>query len=130
MKNKFTFIDLFAGAGGFAEGFYQEEYNALSHIEFDKYACDTLKQRMKHYNYSKDDIENGVLLKDITDDDVIELMDKSVKGNSVDVYGNIELPVIGEVYVKGLTLRETQEAIEKELYKYFKKVQYEFKEFL
>jgi len=85
MENKFTFIDLFAGAGGFAEGFYQEKYNALSHIEFDKYACDTLKSRMKYYNYSKDDIETSVLHKDITDDDVIELMDKSVKDNSVDV---------------------------------------------
>ena len=85
MKNKFTFIDLFAGAGGFAEGFYQEDYNALSHIEFDKYACDTLRDRMRYYNYSKDDIENSVLHKDITDDDVIELMDKSIKNNSVDV---------------------------------------------
>ena len=85
MKKKFTFIDLFAGAGGFAEGFYQEEYNALSHIEFDKYACDTLKHRMRHYNYSTEDIEASVLHKDITDEDVIELMDKSVKGNSVDV---------------------------------------------
>jgi len=85
MKKEFTFIDLFAGAGGFAEGFYQEDYNALSHIEFDKYACDTLKQRMKYYNYSDEDIKNSVLHKDITDNDVIELMDKSVKDNSVDV---------------------------------------------
>lgn len=85
MKNKFTFIDLFAGAGGFAEGFYQEDYSALSHIEFDKYACDTLKHRMKYYNYSDEDIKNSVLHKDITDNDVIELMDKSVKDSNVDV---------------------------------------------
>jgi len=87
MKNtkQYNFIDLFAGAGGFAEGFYQENFNALSHIEFDKYACDTLKHRMKYYNYSKEDIETSVLHKDITDDDVIEKMDKSVKDNNVDV---------------------------------------------
>jgi len=85
MKNKFTFIDLFAGAGGFAEGFYQEDYTALSHIEFDKYACDTLKSRMQYYNYSKEDIKNSVLHKDITDNNIIELMNKSVKNRQVDI---------------------------------------------
>ena len=85
MGKKFTFIDLFAGAGGFAEGFYQQNYTALSHIEFDKYACETLKHRMKYYSYPDNDIKDGVLHKDITDDDVIEQMDKSVKGNTVDV---------------------------------------------
>lgn len=85
MAKTFTFIDLFAGAGGFAEGFYQEGFHALSHVEFDKYACDTLKSRMKFYNYSDEEIENGVLHKDITDKDIITEMDKSVKDNSVDV---------------------------------------------
>ncbi|EIF51381.1 DNA cytosine methyltransferase [Sulfurovum sp. AR] len=80
-----TFIDLFAGAGGFAEGFYQEGYKALSHIEFDKYACDTLRHRMKHYGYDEEDIKHGVLCEDITSKDIIEKMDKSVKGNDVDI---------------------------------------------
>lgn len=85
MSKAFTFIDLFAGAGGFAEGFYQEGFHALSHVEFDKYACDTLKRRMKFYNYSDEEIETGVLHKDITDENIIAEMDKSVKSNSVDV---------------------------------------------
>lgn len=85
MSKKFTFIDLFAGAGGFAEGFYQEGFQALSHVEFDRYACDTLKSRMKFYNYSAEEIETGVLHKDITDDDILDEMDKSVKGTTVDV---------------------------------------------
>jgi len=85
MNKQFTFIDLFAGAGGFAEGFYQENYKALSHVEFDKYACDTLKHRMKYYNYSDEEIEYGVLHKDITDKDIIAKIDLSVKNNSVDV---------------------------------------------
>jgi len=84
-KKQYTFIDLFAGAGGFAEGFYQENYQALSHVEFDKYACDTLKERMRFYNYSEDEIKTGVLHKDITDKDIIEKMNLSVKGSSVDV---------------------------------------------
>ena len=44
-----------------------------------------------------------------------------IRGYSVDVEGNIELPVIGTVQVEGMTLKETKLVIEKELYKYFKK---------
>jgi DNA (cytosine-5)-methyltransferase 1 len=84
-KKQYTFIDLFAGAGGFAEGFYQANYKALSHVEFDKYACDTLKERMRFYNYPKDEIENGVLHKDITDKDIIEKINITVKNSSVDI---------------------------------------------
>ena len=56
LSKSYTFVDLFAGAGGFAEGFYQENFYALSHIEVDNYACDTLKSRMKFYNYTKNEI--------------------------------------------------------------------------
>ena len=85
MTKRFTFIDLFAGAGGFAEGFYQEDYQALSHVEFDKYACDTLRERMKFYNYSEEEIETGVVHKDITDKDIIDKMNLSIKNNVVDM---------------------------------------------
>ncbi len=44
-----------------------------------------------------------------------------IKGNSVDIDGFIELPVIGKVHVEGLTLAQVKSSIEKELYKYFKK---------
>lgn len=85
IENKpFTFIDLFAGAGGFAEGFYQENYRALSHIEFDKYACETLKERMKFYGYHKSEI-NKVKPTDITDNNIISIIDESVKNSDVDV---------------------------------------------
>jgi len=52
-KEEYTFIDLFAGCGGFSEGFYQEGYKSLLHVDFDEAACDTLRERMSYYNYSK-----------------------------------------------------------------------------
>ncbi|AXX86513.1 type II cytosine-specific DNA methyltransferase [Malaciobacter marinus] len=84
MKKKYTFIDLFAGAGGFAEGFYQEGYKALSHVEFDKYACDTLKERMRFYKYNENEIEK-VKPTDITSENILKIIDDCVQDNDVDV---------------------------------------------
>ncbi len=80
----YTFIDLFAGAGGFAEGFYQEHFKALSHIEFDNDACKTLRERMKFYNYPKKEIER-IKPTDITDENIIDTIEDGVNNNSVDV---------------------------------------------
>ena len=69
---KFNFIDLFAGCGGLSEGFYKEGFNALLHLEIDPTACKTLRTRMKHYRYSKEEIEKAVLCDDITRDGIVE----------------------------------------------------------
>src|SRR5574343_386600 len=83
-SKRYTFVDLFAGAGGFAEGFYQENFCALSHIEFDKYACDTLKSRMKFYNYPQNEIDK-ITPTDITRDNILEIIDNHVMNKDVDV---------------------------------------------
>lgn len=83
-SKNYTFVDLFAGAGGFAEGFYQENFYALSHIEFDKYACDTLKSRMKFYNYPQNEIDK-TFPTDMTQDDIFEIMDNQIMNRDVDV---------------------------------------------
>ena len=51
MNNKqFTFIDLFAGAGGLSEGFIRAGFTPIAHIEMNQDACNTLKTRVAfHY---------------------------------------------------------------------------------
>lgn len=42
---KNTVLDLFSGAGGLSEGFWQNDFDVVAHIEMDKDACETLKTR-------------------------------------------------------------------------------------
>ncbi len=82
-KKSFTFIDLFAGCGGLSEGFYRKGFKALAHVEIDKFACETLRERMRFYGYKHADTE--VVETDITSDDIISQIDKAILGREVDV---------------------------------------------
>lgn len=83
MKHNYKFIDLFAGCGGLSEGFYMQGFEALVHVEIDKFACETLKKRMEYYGYT--DINNKVLEHDITDSGIIDRLNEVVGDNSVDI---------------------------------------------
>lgn len=48
-----NYIDLFAGAGGLSEGFLQNGFSPLAHIEMNIDACFTLKTRLC-YHYLKE----------------------------------------------------------------------------
>ena len=82
-KNKYTFIDLFAGCGGLSEGFYRLGFKALAHVEINHWACETLRSRMKHYGYKN--IDKEVIEHDITSSDIIDCIDSAVAGRDVDV---------------------------------------------
>ena len=57
-KKRYTFIDLFAGAGGLSEGFVRAGFSPIAHIEMDKYACETLKTRAAfHYLQEKNKLD-------------------------------------------------------------------------
>ena len=70
MKSQYTFIDLFSGCGGFSEGFYKQDFKAITHVEIDHYACETLKTRMRYYGYHDEDLSvlrRTLLLKTLLD---------------------------------------------------------------
>lgn len=46
-------IDLFSGAGGLTEGFRNQQYKILGHVEKEKAACETLKLREVYYYLKK-----------------------------------------------------------------------------
>ena len=83
MAKSYTFIDLFAGCGGLSEGFYRQGFKALAHVEIDHWACETLRERMRFYNYK--DIDRSIIETDITSDDIIDRLDVAVKGRCVDL---------------------------------------------
>lgn len=86
MSKKRTFIDLFAGCGGFSEGFYQEGFESIVHVDFDAPACETLKERMRFYNYKEDTINKAVICGDLTSSKIHEQIE--------DVIGNMEIDVL------------------------------------
>lgn len=47
------YIDLFAGAGGFSEGFKRAGFEPIAHVEADAAACFTLKTRLAYYYLSQ-----------------------------------------------------------------------------
>lgn len=77
----FTFIDLFAGAGGLSEGFINAGYTPLAHVEIEKSACNTLRTRAAyHYlkKINKMETYNDYLRNDISRSELYNLVPKDV----------------------------------------------------
>jgi DNA (cytosine-5)-methyltransferase 1 len=66
-KDKFTFIDLFAGCGGLSEGFLQSgNFEALAHVEWETPMVNTLRNRLvEKWGHSEEDAAKRVVHFDI-----------------------------------------------------------------
>jgi DNA (cytosine-5)-methyltransferase 1 len=56
-ENKYTVLELFAGAGGLAIGLEQAGINCVALNEIDKYACQTLRKNRPNWNVLEGDIK-------------------------------------------------------------------------
>lgn len=56
-NRKYFYVDIFAGASGLAEGFYNAGFLPVAHVERDSYACLTIKTRTA-YHYC---VENNLI---------------------------------------------------------------------
>ena len=78
-------IDLFCGCGGLSEGFIQEGFKSIVHVDFDIPSCNTIKSSLKRFNYSEAEINNSVLCGDLTKKTTKDFIKKAAKGKNVDI---------------------------------------------
>ena len=96
-----NYIDLFAGAGGLSEGFLQNGFLPLAHIEMNTDACFTLKTRLcYHYLKEKNKLSyyKSYLLGQITRDELYSLVPQKIL-NSV-INEKMTEETIKEIFTK------------------------------
>ena len=87
MPRSFTFIDLFAGAGGLSEGFTRAGFMPVAHVEMNPHACETLLTRSCFY-YLSETIEDADLYKrylngEVSKESFRSLIPESVKSSVI-----------------------------------------------
>lgn len=102
--NELTFIDLFSGAGGLSEGFIQNGFKAVAHVEMDKSACKTLETRLiyhklkneknleVYYNYIQGKSDRKNFVKKFSTQEISKSVINSAIGgkNNRDIFQKIE----------------------------------------
>lgn len=97
---RFTYIDIFAGAGGLSEGFQKNGFQPVAHVEMKREACLTLKTRCAyHYLKEKDDLNtyNKYLKKEISREELYSHIPKSILNTVLnETMSEMEMPSLFE----------------------------------
>lgn len=99
----YNFIDLFAGAGGLSEGFFQCGFNPIAHVEMNSYAAKTLETRTcyyylkkvgrlnEYYNYLRGNISREQLLEIVPTEALETVINREMSDKTLkDIFGNID----------------------------------------
>lgn len=102
MKNKYTFIDLFAGCGGLSEGFLQDgHFEGLAHVEWESPMINTLRNRLvEKWGHTEDDAQKRVIKFDVQKTD--ELINGNWSEETKTLYEKENHPDVISKGLKGL----------------------------
>ncbi len=103
MAEQLTYMELFAGTGGLAEGFMRAGFTPVAHIEMDKYASLTIKTRLAYhylkkrkklfvyYSYLKGQISRNELYSSLPENIATGMINKEISEDNLFVlFKNIE----------------------------------------
>lgn len=75
MKSKYTVLDMFSGAGGLSEGFFQQKFKFVSHIEKSDHARNSLETRAIYHalkNSNNEEIYRDYIFGNLNRDEFIQ----------------------------------------------------------
>ncbi len=99
-----NFIDLFAGAGGFSEGFVRAGFRPLAHVDMDANACATLRTRVAFYElrstkkgmqlyerYLRNEISQAQLYSEVNQDALSQVIHAQISWDTMgDIFKRID----------------------------------------
>jgi DNA (cytosine-5)-methyltransferase 1 len=107
--NGHCFIDLFAGAGGLSEGFINEGFKPIAHVEMNKNASDTLKTRTafhylnkknnlsQYFKYLKNEISREELWNSIPQHLLLSIINVEINSKTIDnIFNHIDVLLDGK----------------------------------
>lgn len=104
MSSDYSILDLFAGAGGLSEGFFQRGFDFVAHVEMNHYASMTIETRSLYHKL----LQNG--RKDIYDEYYLKWGDISARKNFLEQCSNLNLADTGVMNEK-ITFENEMEII-------------------